>query len=137
MDYQNENAQPAPQSAAPAQPLPPAGQGVDEALFNRLKRQHGGRLRALGLDGLPETDVVVRPPTRLEYTNFKTQAAKSRNNDSAQIRLMEGLVRQCLVWPTKEEFDALLENYPALADSYSEEVMKLAGATDKVSVKNF
>lgn len=71
-------------------------------------------------------EVLVRAPKRGEWKRFKSAAI----NEKQRADATENLVRSCVVYPPEAEFSALLERFPALADSLGEIVVDLAGAED-------
>lgn len=65
-------------------------------------------------------EVVFRRPNRSEYKRFRAAAA---NNPDAQ----EMLCRAIIVYPSKEAFDALLEDWPGIPEASAQAIMDLAG----------
>lgn len=85
------------------------------------------RGRAIGTraDGSPDYpyEVVFRKPTRAEYKQYRARS----HNDQLKPDAQEALCRQCVVHPSVEAFDALLEDYPAIPEAASEALMRLTG----------
>lgn len=75
-------------------------------------------------DGKPEWEFVIRSPKRSEYKQFRSQV----HNESRKAEATEILVRQLVIFPTAEEFDALMEDWPALCDGCGGTLNALAGA---------
>lgn len=77
-----------------------------------LEAQHGriGRLKSKREGGW---EVVFRKPRRAEFKQFRARA----HNPAQKAEAQEILARQCVVYPSREAFDALLEDYPAICDS--------------------
>lgn len=73
-------------------------------------------------------EVIVRPPTRGEYEVYKNKLADAK--PGKRMAANEALVRGVLVYPSIEEFDALLEEKPGLVESYLEKVLELAGLVE-------
>lgn len=67
--------------------------------------------------------VVFRKPTRQEYKQFKARLSNPQQAPDAQ----EILTRNIVVWPSTEQYDALLEDYPGIPEACSDALMKLAG----------
>lgn len=67
--------------------------------------------------------IVVRTPTRGEYKRFRSQI--KANGDNGE--LVEQLGRTAVVFPSRTEFDAILNRRPALADVIGNKALELAG----------
>lgn len=76
-------------------------------------------------------ECVFRKPTRAEYKRFRSMAS----NPSQQADAQEVLARSCVVYPTPVDFDALLEEYPAIAEACGGALGKLVGLAVDDSVK--
>jgi hypothetical protein len=57
-------------------------------------------------------EVVFRRPTRVEFRSFREKI----HNPARKAAAQEELARLLVVYPTREKFDELLEEYPALCD---------------------
>lgn len=70
-------------------------------------------------------EVVFRKPTRLEHRQFRSASQNPAKAADAQ----EALSFQCLIYPDRAAYDALLEKYPGIPDSpaFSSAIMKLNG----------
>lgn len=79
--------------------------------------------------------VVVKIPSDLQYKAFKAEATKAETTEKA-MRALPVLVRNCLVWPTKEEWKAMGDEFPGLPDTVGQELLKLTGAAGQVRSKN-
>ena len=79
----------------------------------------------------PAWEVVFRKPTRLEYKAFRKSAHKAEQAADAQ----EVLARACVVDPDRKAFDALLEDYPAIAEAASEAFKEIVGLVGEESEK--
>lgn len=83
----------------------------------------------LDVEGLDQT-FVLRPPTVAEYKMHKDTA---RRGEAAKA--LERLVTVCIVFPDRKEVEEIAKDFPALFDSLSEPVAKLAGLGDAVEKK--
>lgn len=70
-----------------------------------------------------EWEVVFRKPTRAEYKRFRSSINDPQNAADAA----EQLARCCIVYPTREAFDALLEEWPAIPEASSKAFLRLVG----------
>jgi hypothetical protein len=70
-----------------------------------------------------EWEVVFRKPKRMEWKRF--QGAK----DTPEA--LEQLCKTLVVFPSKEAFDALLEEWPGLPVAAAEAIGELAGVSSK------
>lgn len=75
--------------------------------------------------------IVVKPPTKIQYKRFKDTAT----NEKKKAYATEDLVRDCLVFPSLEQFNALLEKRPALPDVFGAAVLNIAGGAEEAQVK--
>lgn len=102
--------------------------GVSSETIEALKSKHGEvfEISACGYD------FVVRVPTSVECERWQDKAAEDKKKG---IRALGQLVRDVLVFPSLDEYDAILSKRPMLSTSLGGEVLKIAGATDDVEVK--
>ena len=76
-------------------------------------------------------EVVVRKPTRSEFKRFKAMV----HNPSQAPDAMEHLIRTCVVYPSRDALDALLEDFPALPAAFDSQLAELVGAAADETVK--
>lgn len=70
-----------------------------------------------------EYEILVRSPGRAQWRRFmQTSAVPERRADAIEM-----LARDCLLEPSAKDFDALLEERPALGLIFGEEVANIAG----------
>lgn len=79
---------------------------------------------ALELRG-EETTIVVRSPTRNEYSLF----LKESLNEALRHAALKKLVRPCVLFPSGQELDALSERFVAIYETLSGPILELAGVT--------
>ena len=82
-------------------------------------------------DGSPEWEFVIRKPTRAEFKVFRAMSSDDNRKADAQ----ENFVRKLVVWPSVEEFNALMEEWPALCDGCGQALLTLSGASQKEAAK--
>jgi hypothetical protein len=85
-------------------------------------------LHLLSADGV---DIVVKRPDRPSYKRFRAMVSDQAKRADAP----ETLVRDCIVYPTREEFNTLLESKPALGDVFGAKLLDLAGMTAEADAK--
>lgn len=115
-------------------PAPQRIAGLTKEEFTEKNAQHAGRLKILSMAGV---DVIVRPLTRAEYDRFVQDGAKARQRGDSLSPLYANTVRSALIAPDTATFDHDLNRLPALAEGFVEELLKLAGVTEKVEEKAF
>lgn len=72
-------------------------------------------------------EFLVHRPARADWKRYRKESKDpARNGDALEV-----LVRSCVVFPSREEFDRLLDRYPALCEEIAEPVLELAGLTGK------
>jgi hypothetical protein len=94
---------------------------LDAEALKELEDKYGEIARVRGKGG--SWEVVFRPPTQAEYKMFKAHLRDPRYAPDAQ----EVLSIQCVVYPSKEEYAALLKKKPAVPEACSEAFMDLVG----------
>lgn len=95
----------------------------------QLKDQHGDNIHMITTD---ENDsIVAKAPTKPIYEKYKAALF----DDRKRARANEGLVRDCLVAPDRETFNAMIETKPALIETYATKLLELAGAREAVEAK--
>ena len=93
----------------------------------RLKHKRLAHLksnRTLDDGKTPEWEFVIKAPNRSQYKQFRSQVHDEKRKADAT----EMLVRHLVVYPSPEEFDALMEEWPALCDGCGGTLNSLAGA---------
>jgi hypothetical protein len=71
----------------------------------------------------PSWECVFRKPSRAEYKRFRQLIS----NDATRSDAQEQMARACVVYPSPQAFDALLEDWPAIAEAASEKIGELVG----------
>lgn len=97
--------------------------------IEKLKTQHLRIAHVVGKDNVWEC--VFRKPTRSEYKRFRAMAV----NDAQKPEAQEWLAVQCVVYPTREGFDDLLNDYPAIPEGAAGELIALTGMAVNESSK--
>lgn len=94
-----------------------------------LKEKHGEITVVATVEG----DCAFRLPKRAEYSRYQEFLFREATRHKAP----EMLVRDCVVAPSKEEFDALLERRPGVATTCIGPVLTLAGVDTDAETKNY
>lgn len=103
----------------------PITKEILDGLREKHKRiAHLKSSRNLEDDKTPEWEFVIRSPKRSEYKQFRSQV----HNEARKAEATEILVRQLVIYPTSAEFEALMEDWPALCDGCGGTLNSLAGA---------
>lgn len=72
-------------------------------------------------------DFVFRVPTRQDYNSYKTHQKRALLGQAAPDAAAS-LARACLLFPSKDDFDALREKAPAIVEDLGEELVEAAAA---------
>ena len=88
-----------------------------------LESTHKRVAHIIGRNGAWE--VVLRKPTRAEYKRFRSML----HNDAQKADATESLARTCVVYPSREAFDSMLDEYPAIGDAAGGVLGELVGFT--------
>lgn len=79
--------------------------------IDKLKAEHGEIWHIKGKGGAWE--IVFKKPRRVDYKMFRANIANPARAPEAQ----EILLRAVILVPKREEFDALLDQYPAIPEN--------------------
>lgn len=102
---------------------------MDQTIIDKAKQENpGADLRRVSNDEFG-IEVLVKTPTSGEWKAFRAAQA---DDDKDAIR---NFVLLHVVAPTPREFAGTLEKLPGLAEQLGKELVKLAGATIKLSVE--
>ncbi len=98
-----------------------------------VKYQRIGHLRGKVPAGGTDSpwECVFRKPSRAEYKMFRSRS----HNPSQVADAQEALARACVVHPSKEAFDALLEDYPGIPEAAGNMFKNLVGMAAEEDVK--
>jgi hypothetical protein len=72
-------------------------------------------------------EYVFRVPTRGDFNGYKNHQKRSLLGQAAPDAAAS-LARVCLLFPSKEDFDALREKAPAIVEDLGEELVEAAAA---------
>lgn len=98
---------------------------------DQIKELEAAHRRVAHVYARDQWEVVFRAPTRAEYKRFRSEI----NNPNTSADAQEKLARTCVVYPTREAFDALLEEWPAIPEACSKAFSRLMGLTAEEDVK--
>lgn len=76
-------------------------------------------------------EVVIRKPTRAEYKQYRSQSHNPAQVPDAQ----EILARKTCVYPEREAFDALLEDWPGIPEAAGNAFKELLGLSVQEDLK--
>ena len=100
---------------------------AEDEVLDRLAEEHGHK--HIELVRCEYGAVIVKRPHLATYRRFQ-DAGKS------DTKTYDQLVRPCVLYPSKAEFDALLEQQPHLLTRCADAVVRLAGVrTEEVQAK--
>ena len=102
---------------------------LTEDQVKELETKYGRVAHVVGAGG--KWEVVFRKPARAEYKRFRSMS----HNPSTVADAQETLCRACVVHPSKEAFDALLEDWPGICEAAGKALSELAGIAVDESVK--
>jgi hypothetical protein len=92
----------------------------DEAAIAAAEAQHGPVGKRLAVVQTTEGVIIVKRPNPLVFKRYQDEG----NHKSEAV---DKLVRPCLVYPTKTEFDRICEEQPATLVRVGSHVVALAG----------
>ncbi len=92
---------------------------MDQKVIEELKAQHG-EIHQLSYAGV---DVIVRAPSRAAWKRYRAlMSDAARRADSFEV-----LLRDCLLHPSLQELDGILDRRPGLAETFGAELVEIAG----------
>lgn len=92
-----------------------------QKIVEDLKAKHAGvKMSLLQHQG---ASIIVRHPTPAIYRKSKAYSRDEKTSADAN----EQLVRDCLLWPSKEELNAIMQDQPAITDTFASDLVKIAG----------
>lgn len=91
-----------------------------ESTHKRVAHVHSTRTLS---NGDWEWEFVARKPTRPEYKGWRAKL----NNENTAPDATEQLIRRIVVCPTPEAFDAVLDDWPALAEAAVPAIKAMCG----------
>lgn len=101
---------------------------LNDAKIAELKATHAYAELTLVMIG--DEDVVVKKPTRVQWTRFREGIVKGNN-----VAAGADLLRDVVVYPSWSEFTAFLEREPGREDEMVGKVREIASSGEKVSTK--
>lgn len=115
---------------------------IDEQTLESLKAKHGSVLHLKFFDPndereekdrTPAAEIVVKRPSRAAYKRWRSMIV----DDAKKADAVETLMKDAVVHPTLPEWEAMLDEYPALPETFGGEVLKLLGANTKADAKKY
>lgn len=91
-----------------------------ETKYGRIAHLKGG---GKDRDGNPGWEIVMRKPTRQEYSAFR----KLGHNDRTKADAQEDLVAATCVYPEKSQIQALFDEWPGIPEGATRAIMALSG----------
>ena len=76
--------------------------------------------------------VVLRCPNRPEWKAFQLKLADAKKH----VEAVEWILRQCVVYPSAEEVDAMFNRRPGLVATFGAELSEITGAAASVEKKD-
>lgn len=98
---------------------------MDSAFIEKAKAEFGDDGVRVVRTGKHE--ILVHRPSRGDWKRYRKESKDpARSGDALEV-----FIRACVSHPPREEFDKLLDRYPALCEEIAEPVLELAGLTGK------
>lgn len=76
-------------------------------------------------DGKPGQTVAMRRPTSAEWFRFRSE--QSSKDPRVVANALQPLVVSCVIYPTREQFLAMVETSPAIIERLGDELVEYAG----------
>lgn len=107
---------------------------MTEDQIKELKEKHGKRIAVVPIPATEwdeACEIVVKAPPRGEYKRFR----KMLFDDTEKADALETLAKACVIHPELQQFQKMLDDRPALAETVGGKAAELAGAEGKVDAK--
>lgn len=95
--------------------------GLNETQLDELKTKHPG-VRLLHCRHVGK-EAVFRAPSRAVWRLYLAQ----QRDDGTKIQANDVLIANCRVWPDAASLEAILEDAPALTETWALKLMEAAG----------
>jgi hypothetical protein len=95
--------------------------------IQQLKQEHGELHQ---LDHLGYT-VVVKIPSRAAWKRYRHMMFDDRKQSEAP----EALLRECIVWPSRDEVERMLLKRPGLSETFGGLLMEICGGKGELAEK--
>lgn len=92
-------------------------------ILRDLEAEHGALGDGIGKVDTPMGMIVVKRPSQVVYKRL--QSSKATPED------LERFARACLVYPTREQFNTIISEYPHMTTAAADEAAHLAGLARK------
>ena len=102
--------------------------GISADIQAKLTAEHG---EVYVLEA-SDVAIAVKNPSPAAFDRFMSTSAAKKENAH---RALGQLVRDALVYPSAEDYDAAIAKRPGLAVTFGSEVAKIAGLVDEVDRK--
>ena len=99
-----------------------------EDVVAALEATHGRTVTVRAKENHSKWVCVFRKPKRMEWKRFQAEGAKQN------VDALENLCRTICVYPTREEFLALLEEHPAVPIACSEAIAEIAEVEGRIDL---
>lgn len=100
---------------------------VDPKKLQELRDEHSEELLLIEEAG---EQAVFKRPTRALYKRYRAELIEPRQ----KLGAFENLCFGCLVFPSREDFERILDSKPAAADLFGAKLLEVCGGED-VTVK--
>lgn len=100
---------------------------IDHKKLQQLKDQYGDIYELSAMDA----SVYVKAPSRPSVKRFFATIS----DDKRRFEALEQLLRDCVVDPSQDELDKLLDRKPGLVATFGGKLMELAGAQEEATFR--
>lgn len=100
---------------------------ISDEKFAELESAHGEIVAVHTVLG----ECAFKRPSRADYKRYMSLLFNEKTRDQAQ----EVIVRACVIHPSKDEFNKMLDTAPGIATSCSGPVLELAGQVAEPEVR--
>lgn len=105
---------------------------LNDEIIGKLKAEHGV-IYLIQIPDLPDAAVVIKHPDRTAYKRFLAESSDERKH--VKDKAFDIFSRSHVVFPVAEQFEEVLNLYPAILTTAGGELLRLAGIDDKVRAK--
>lgn len=104
---------------------------IDQTIIDKIKAEHAGvplrKLSTVDPHMGGDIEIIVRAPTGPEYKKFRTESASKDQN--ARAFAVQNIVAAVVLYPPRDQFNALMARLPGICEEFSDHIAELAGLT--------
>lgn len=91
------------------------------SVVSKIREQYQGELRLFSAE---DVEIIARMPDKVTFARFRDMLLEPKTRG----RAFGFLVESCLMYPSREEYNKLVDSRPGIPVSFADKISELAGA---------